>query len=304
MATHSSFNLSISCCAHVFLIRINASLMQAALRILLSHHSGILRLSKLYNYDSKRQLPLYLESQLYAIRCRDLQAWLFDSTSFCCIIYCTSPMTVTIGQLRTLLFKNWSLCLIDFSWFFFSFFSLTILSSSCRPSIKVKSYRHHVRQPITPRYPYTRNLLLALSLLTPVSHPTINPYDYSHDHKGAYYANQSDNPAAEFLLFLLAWGPRSGGGLWRIDLLRRRRQVFLFHICGVDARELGVGEVEAFSLHVGDVCAGEIGSGHGSLPARGEAHLERGIDSSVHALGSVWDLETGPANAVVGDTPL
>lgn len=213
-------------------------------------------------------------------------------------------MTVSVVQELELSFFiyfliwNFFLFFFIFSYFFFYFF-LIRLSSSYRPCIIA-------RQPISPRHPYKRSLFLALLLLllTPASHQPINPYDYSHDNKGAYYGNQGNNPAVELLSFLLAWGPRSGGGLGRIDLLRGHRQVFPFHICGVDARELGIGEVEAFSLDVGDVCAGEVGSGHGSLPAGGEAHLERGIGSGVHALGGVWDLETGPANAVVGDSPL
>lgn len=176
-----------------------------------------------------------------------------------------------------------------------------MLSSSRRPSIKVEWYSYYIRHPVTPPLPYTRNLLLAPFLLAMSLHQTANQDDYSCSNNGASYANPGNGRPAELLLFPHDRGPRSGGGLWRIVLLRGRGQIFPFHIGGVDAREL---EVEAFLLHVGDVCAGEMGPEHGSLVVGVKAQLEGGIGSSVHALRGVVDLETGPTNAVVGDAPL
>lgn len=178
-----------------------------------------------------------------------------------------------------------------------------MLPSSRRNSKKIKAYSYQVRQPITPPLPFTRNHRLTGFRLRRFPHFFIEKYDYSHKDNGASYANPGDGRTVERLLFPLSWGPRSGGGLWRIVLLRRRRQVFPFHICGVETRELGVGEVKAFSFHVGDVCAGEVRPGQGSLVVGVEAHLERGIGSSVHARRGVWDVEAGEAGAVVGDTP-
>lgn len=177
-----------------------------------------------------------------------------------------------------------------------------MLSSSRRRSIKVEWYRYYIRQPIAPPLPYTRNLPLArLPLTTPLQQLN-DPYDYSHNRNSASYANPDNVIAIELLLlFPLDRGPWSGGGLWQIVLLRGRGQIFPFRICGVDAREL---EVEAFFLHVGDVCAGEIRPGQGSLVVGVESQLEGGIGSSVHALRGVFDLETGPTNAVVGDALL
>lgn len=80
-------------------------------------------------------------------------------------------------------------------------FSLVMLSSSRRPSIKVEWYSYYIRHPVTPPLPYTRNLLLAPFLLAMSLHQTANQDDYSCSNNGASYANPGNGRPAELLLF-------------------------------------------------------------------------------------------------------